>query len=36
MEHGYTKKEAITKVAEVRGIRKKKVYNEAIQINVNR
>lgn len=36
MDNGYTKKEAITKVAEVREIRKKKVYKEAIQINVNR
>jgi len=36
MDNGYTKKEAIKKVAEVRGIQKKKVYKEAIQINVNR
>jgi len=36
MDNGYTKKEAIKKVAEVREIRKKDVYKEAIQINVNR
>jgi len=36
MENGYTKKEAIKKVAEIRDIQKKKVYKEAIQINVNR
>ncbi|MFO7815684.1 MAG: 16S rRNA (cytidine(1402)-2'-O)-methyltransferase [Halanaerobiales bacterium] len=36
MDNGYTKKEAIKKVAELREIRKKKVYQEAIQINVNR
>ena len=36
MDNGYTKKEAIKKVAEVREIQKKKVYKEAIQINVNR
>jgi len=36
MENGYTKKEAIKEVAEIRDIQKKKVYKEAIQINVNR
>lgn len=36
MDNGYTKKEAIKKVAEIREIRKKEVYKEAIQINVNR
>ena len=36
MDNGYTKKESIKKVAEIRGIQKKQVYKEAIKINVDR
>lgn len=36
MDNGYTKKEAIKEVANIRDIRKKEVYEVAIQINVNR
>ncbi|MCF8009147.1 MAG: 16S rRNA (cytidine(1402)-2'-O)-methyltransferase [Halanaerobiales bacterium] len=36
MDNNFTKKEAISEVAKVRDIQKKKVYKEAIKINVNR
>lgn len=36
MDNGYTKKEAIKEVANIRDIPKKEVYEIAIQINVNR